>query len=267
MSEKAGFPTVVDPNAKAVAIAKPRTSPRGLENADQDDFVVPRIQLAQAMSPELKPSDPMFIPKLAQGQMFNTVTREIYGAEIEVIPIMFSKSRAYFRDRGEGGGIKCSSANGLNGGVLSATCEECEFSKWGSRKKDANDNGIACTEFKNYPCLVITKDGRVDLASVSMKSSAIKVAKRWNSFMRTRRRPDGQAADVFESIYIIKAVTEKNAKGEFFNFTVNLGSGLKQDDKRYQEAAVLYDAFSARGIKVDLTGEEGAEATDGSHEY
>jgi len=258
--------TTVDPNSKAVA--RPRTGPRGLEKADQDDFVVPRIQLAQAMSPELKPSDPMHIPGLAQGQMFNTVTREIYGSEIELIPIMFSKSRVFFRDRGEGGGIKCSSPNGINGGVLSATCEECEFSKWGSRKKDAADNGIACTEFKNYPCLVITKDGRVDLASVSMKSSAIKVAKRWNSFMRTRRRPDGAPADVFESIYIIRAVTEKNAKGEFFNFTVNPGAGLNPDDKRYREAAMLYESFSTKGIRVDMSGlDEAADEADGSHEF
>jgi hypothetical protein len=226
--------------------------PRGLEDADRDDYVMPRVQIAQALSPELQPDHANYIDGLKAGEMFNTVTREVYGRELMVIPVLFTKSRILFKPREVGGGIRCLSMNGLNGGTESPTCETCKYSQWGSGK---DGQGIACTEIKNYPSMLLREDGGLDLASVTMKSSQVKVSKRWNMLIRLTRK------DAFANVYRLKTVKEKGAKGDYYNYNVEL-AGMPTNVAQYTEAAAIYESLKSKTVHIDVENNTAGEESE-----
>lgn len=219
--------------------------PRGLEDVEQKDLIIPRLQIAQAMSPELKPQNPEHIAGLEQGQLFNTVTHDVYGMHVQVIPMWFFRSRIFFKPQTEGGGIVCISHNGQDGGSVSPTCEACPKSKWGSAP---DGKGIECTEFKNYPCLLVLKDQPLQIISVSLKSTGIKVANRWNTLMRLR------GTDAFAGVYDIKVVPDKSAAGEFFNYHVDNSKEAWCTPEQYAFAKQMYENLRAKRVQVDASG-------------
>jgi len=52
----------------------------GLENFTTDDMQIPFIRILQALSPQLNKQDSMYIKGAEQGDIFNTVTQEVYKA-------------------------------------------------------------------------------------------------------------------------------------------------------------------------------------------
>jgi hypothetical protein len=54
----------------------------GLENITIEDIAIPRIELIQALSPARIKSDPAYIEGADEGQLFNSVTRELYRRRV-----------------------------------------------------------------------------------------------------------------------------------------------------------------------------------------
>lgn len=238
---------------QAVGAPREASRPRGLEEMDREDFVIPRLQIAQKMSPEIDAQSPMHMDNLKEGDLFNTVTREIYGKSVMVIPLKFMKSRVLFNPRESGGGIRCVSANGIDGGTESPTCDVCPHSRWGTGKQG---RGQACTNFKNVASLIVHKDGHLDLISVSMKSTAIKVSKRWATLMnlRSASAKTEKDRDIFSGIYTVKTVPQKNAQGSFFNYDVDNAKVAKADEAQYAFALGMYETLGVRKVQVDMSG-------------
>jgi hypothetical protein len=182
----------------------------GLENARPEDFQIPRLQIAQALSPQLLRSKPEYIPGLMVGQFFNTVTQEVYGDSVKVIPVKFSVSRLRFF----GGVLECQSKNGIDGGKHAPLCENCDFSKWGSGKEG---NGTDCKEYRNWLIL----DGVQGMPmSLSFKSASLVVSKTWSTLLRTRRLKlsTGQSvpAPAFATVYELRSAEKPGPKGTFY---------------------------------------------------
>jgi hypothetical protein len=184
----------------------------GLEEMGREDFVLPRIAIAQTLSPAINKKKPGFISGLSAGQMYNTVTREIYGEEVLFVAVLFSKARIYFEDINKGGGIICQSTNALNGGRLCPqSCDQCEHSRFGP-DGDAPD----CNKFMNYPGFVLDPKAHTikGMAAVSMKSTAITVAKNWNSLIRLANLP------TYGKVYKISVVEDSRDSNDFWNYKV-----------------------------------------------
>ncbi len=85
-------------------------SQRGAENVTSDDVIIPRVELIQALSPARKKNDPGYIEGADEGMLFNNVTRELYGPELIVVPVFYTKQYLVWKDRKQGGGT-----NGFRG--------------------------------------------------------------------------------------------------------------------------------------------------------
>lgn len=71
----------------------------GLEGVRMDEIKLPRLAIAQGLSPQLVPGTPEYIKGLAIGDMFNDVTGEIYGpGPLTVIPVYRHVERLVFKD-------------------------------------------------------------------------------------------------------------------------------------------------------------------------
>jgi len=81
-------------------------SRRGFEDTVQSDITIPRLALAQALSPQVTDGDPARIPDLKPGDLFNSVTQQIYGREVVVQLLRKMPLRAMeFRSVDDGGGV------------------------------------------------------------------------------------------------------------------------------------------------------------------
>jgi hypothetical protein len=163
--------------------------PRGGEEVEQRDTNIPRLAICQSMSPYRKEGE-KHIENLKEGDYFNTVSGTRYGKSVLVIPLFFYKQQIKFKPFSEGGGIVCQARDGKHGvGDPGGRCLECQFGPilgWsgGGRNKRTPP---ACTEFKNYACLVIPRDRMPkpeDSLVFSMKTTAIKQSNDWNQRLR-----------------------------------------------------------------------------------
>lgn len=59
----------------------------GMENLRGEDYAKPKLLLCQAQTPHRKKDKEVYIEGLDEGMFFNIISREIYGEEIEVIPV------------------------------------------------------------------------------------------------------------------------------------------------------------------------------------
>jgi len=238
---------LVTKNSQAIAVSDvpdyiKQGGGRGNENVDMSDMVIPRIEVAQALSKCLKESDPNYIEGAKQGDLYNTVTRENYGSAIKVVPIVFKKEYLAWREQDLGGGFA---------GAY-PTQEACEA----RIKQEEKPDEWEATETAQQLVLVVKQDGTTEEAVVSMNKTKLKVSKNWNSLIRLNGN------DRFSRVYILHSVDETNsANKDYKNFGVYNGGFPPVDI--YKKAEALYDALRSGSRKMnidrsDMEGEEGA---------
>lgn len=226
---------------------------RGNENVTTSDMVIPRLEIAQLLSPCLKESKPEFIDGCREGDVFNTVTRGIYPREtgVMVIPILYKKEYLVWKDRKEGGGFRGSYP----------TIDEAN-----SRIAGEQDAAfLTAAETGQQLVLVVNEDGTTDesmLAMVSMSRTKLKVSKNWNSLIRMG------GGDRFSRVYRLITTDEQNNNGdEYKNFQV-VPAGFPEEDA-YQLAETIYTsvASGAMSYKMDTSQEGADDETKGKTEY
>jgi|SRR5579859_91727 len=206
----------------------------GLENMSQQDTTLPRLGLCQSLSPQRKKSDPKYIQGLEEGQFFNTITKEIYGSEVKLVPLLFYKSRILFGDTDEGGGLKCQAPDNMIGiGQPGGTCIKCPLSQF-----QPDGAPPDCTQLYNYASLVVRGDEvrPEDIIVFSLKSSGLKIARDWNALIRLRR------ADMFAGIYQLKSVEAKKDKYTWFAQTIEPTGWVSE--KAYLAAKECYQVVA-----------------------
>ena len=78
----------------------------GTENIDADEVRLPRIGIAQGLSPQMTPGDTLYLDSLKLFMMFNDQTGEVYGhGPITFVPVRRDVRRIEFTPRSEGGGV------------------------------------------------------------------------------------------------------------------------------------------------------------------
>jgi len=187
---------------------------QGLENVEHGDVTLPRLGLCQALSPQRDKSDPKYINGLEEGLYFNTVTNQVYGESVEIVPLLFYKTRMMFPPMGAGSGILCQAMDGKHGvGVPGGECAVCQYAQFRENTEQGEKKSPPCTLFHNYAALALPEKGLPKLDSllgVSLKSTGLKVSKDWLALMRLR------GTDIFAGVYEFTAIARKNDVGKWY---------------------------------------------------
>ena len=217
----------------------------GMEQVQKSDIALPRLGLCQAGSPQKKKSDPLFIKDLEEGQMFNTVTNKIYGTSLEVIPVLFGRSRIKFFPLDEGGGIHCQSLNGTDGGILNPVCEKngvpvCPHAQF-TLDEGGDKHNPACQFFHNR--LVWLPD-HYEIIVQSFKSSGLKESRNWVGLSTLI------GADLFAKRYRLDVVEIKKNTFSWFGMKVSPIAGWVPKDV-YDFAKEQYESAASKPIIMD----------------
>lgn len=210
---------------------------RGSEDVGMNDIILPRIDVLQALSPQIKKKDPKYIEGAEQGIIFNTVSGELYGSEVKFIPIKFVREFIVWKDRDSGGGF--------NGSFQTLEDAEAEIERLD------NPELYEAVETHVHFVLLVHDDGSTEEAVLSLAKSKRKVSRKLNTLVQMG------GVDRFGKMYKLSAVEAVGNKGEYWTFDIgNLGWTPKD---LYDRAEEVYKAIAAGQRKVDHgTGDEEA---------
>lgn len=213
----------------------PRVS-EGTDHITQEDMRIPRLTIAQGLSPQLKRSDPKFIEALRQGDLFNDLTGMIY----EGLPLPFFIVRAdpprwmEFKPREEGGGL-------LDPNVP----PNDPRTQWGSNDKGERTKPRA-TMFYDYVLLLWPSR---EMIALSLKSSGIKIAKNLNGLIKLRNAP------LWSGRYTVDVKDEPSPNGPFPNFVIrNAGFVQTREDAEFLKN--VFDGIAGKKLDIEHTDEE-----------
>lgn len=197
---------------------------RGSEDVEMDDMSVPRIEIIQDISPQIKKSKEEYIEGAEAKMCFNTATKRLYGGSITVVPVYFRKEWVNWRDRKEGGGF---------GGAFDNEREANE-----ERQNLENPDSWESTETHQQFVLIINPDGHIEQAVLSMSKSKRKISRDWNTMIRAA------GGDRFCRQYTLSVVDAQNANGEdYYNWKAT-PSGFVNEEV-YSLAEEMYDSIKA----------------------
>lgn len=246
MAAKKNEVTVKSAGELAITTERPDwvdvNSDRGSEDVTANDIILPRVDVLQALSPQIKRNNANYIEGAEQGQIFNTVSGEIYGDQIKFVPVVFKREYIVWQDRDLGGGFR---------GAF-ATEDQAEA----ERRNLENPDSHEVVETHVHFVLILHDDGRAEEAVISMAKSKRKVSRKLNSLVQMF------PGDRFARVYKLAAVEVDGQKGEFWNFDVSpIGWAPKEV---WEKGKATYDAIGSGQRAVDRNYEsEGTGTPEG----
>ena len=188
------------------------------ENMTNDDMLIPRLRILQALSPQVSKADGAYIKGAEAGCIFDNVTNEFIDGEIgiTVVPVKYRKTHLEWTQE-----RKIVADHVLYCTDLISKCKEDD-----KGKLITPDNNIL-TITAEYFVFTIDQDGAYSPALISMSGSALKKAKKWNSMMNRLQipHPNGKGTvnpAMFWTAYTLTTVPEQNDMGSWFNWEVTM---------------------------------------------
>ena len=213
---------------------------------DSSEMQIPFVRVLQALSPQLNKKKPEYIEGATQGDLFNTVTGEYWPGEqgVTVIPCFQTTKYLEFVPRDMGGGFKGEISP--NDPVLQQTMR--------SGSKEMLPSGNELVKSDQHFCLVVAEDGSYQPAVVDMKSTQLKVSRRWKTqiAMQKVKHPKTGAMitpAVFATMWKLSTTEESNDQGSWNNYQVEK-VGLVTNRDLLLEAKAFRDSIAAGEVKA-----------------
>jgi hypothetical protein len=226
---------------------------------DSSEMQIPFVRILQAMSPQLKKREAEYIEGSEQGDMFNTVTKQHWTGEdgITVIPCYQTTKYLEFTPRDQGGGFR---------GEIPATDPVLQRTER-QGAKEMLPNGNELVKSDQHYCLVVEADGTYQPVVIDMKSSQLKVSRRWKTqiAMQKIKHPKTGAMitpPLFATQWKFTTVEESNDQGSWFNYQIEK-VGLLESRDLMLEAKSFRDSVAAGEVKA--APEEGSSTVSSSN--
>lgn len=261
-------------NASVPAYLREFTGSTGAEDIDTDDVNIPRIKLAQALTPEVQAG------LVNVGDLFLNVTGEVLakaGEPLRFVPVAVGKEYILWNpERGEG--ILARAKRVFHGGqakymwdkqdedfnvkfrngpkVTWSTkrfVEDNGLHRFGSANPGDPDSGPAATAHHNF--VVVLPDHGDMVAALSLSRSQEKRAKDLNAMFKMSKVP------IYGRVFTVNTVKERSGAGdEYYNYKFK-PAGFVEDASDFSLYSQMFDGFKSDGFQVDQSGSSSDEGT------
>tara|TARA_R100001460_G_scaffold10186_1_gene24085 strand:+ start:64 stop:840 length:777 start_codon:yes stop_codon:yes gene_type:complete len=215
----------------------------GLENITTDDMQIPFIRIIQALSPQLQKDDPLYIKGAEQGDIFNTVSQEVYKQDegVIVVPAFFEKKFLEFQLRSSGGGF-----------VRELAADDKDIAmtnREGTIEMLPNGNELVRTH--QHLVIAMSADGTIAPSVLDMKKTQLKVSRRWNTLKNSARLPSGALMPIYGTAWQLTTVLEANDQGKWFNYKLDrINDVTPEIEKMMLEARNMYQGVAKGEVKM-----------------
>jgi hypothetical protein len=231
----------------------------GREQMTSADMAMPYISVLQTNSPQCSRADPLYIKGAEAGMFYNTVTQEVYGEELFIVPCSFQKVWNEWIPRSKGGGF-----------VASYPTDEklniCNRDEKGYDVRQDNGNQIIPTFL--YFVLVSVNEQEWTPAVISLTRTQLQAGRKLNALVASLfvKGQHGQFnPPMFSQIFKVSSEGKSNAEGSWFVWKFQFSKLV--DMETYERAKAIAKQVQAGEVKAappvnDAPAERTVEDTD-----
>jgi hypothetical protein len=190
----------------------------GMEAMTADDFQIPRIGIVQSLSPQRNAQKDQYIEGCDEGQIFESVSKELWdGAEgVTVIPCYFQTVYLEWDTETRGSLVK-------NHGRDSKLHDETPPNKKKERITKDGTNIVKTAEY--YLLLVDRETGSTRRCLLTMSKTALQIAKNWNARINTQLEIDKKTGKPFtvpmwSQAWNLTTSVKSNDNGTWFRWEI-----------------------------------------------
>jgi hypothetical protein len=225
-----------------------------------EDFAIPFLKILQVGSPECMEGDPAYVPGAKAGMFMNTLTKRLYGGEINLIPIKYEA--VWLQWAPNRGGLRGRCAPG----AIDVTGDPFN----GMKDSDGND------VVENMVFYVLVADHLDDGPLVfPLASTGLRHGKNWNTQISLKRLPSGARAPYFSSVWKLKLVLNSNDDGKWYQIGVKGNTNVEWvrfiNENDYNQVVApnkkLLDAGTARADFAAIEAPRASEPAGDATEY
>ena len=214
---------------------------QGAQNISQEDLALPFLKILGQLSPEVNKRDGKYVEGAEPGKIINTVTNELYDS-LQVIPCHYKRQYIEWQDRGTSSGAPVA-IHEANSDIISQTTRGKDY-------KDRLPNGNYLDNTANHFVLILGDSPQTAL--ISMKSTQLKVSRKWNSMMmgiKMQGKNGLFTPPTYSHIYNLSTVQMSNDKGTWFGWDVSKVGAVK-DKNMYDMAKSFADSVGKGEIQA-----------------
>ena len=185
---------------------------QGTQNISQEDLALPFLKILGQLSPEVNKRDGKYVEGAEPGKIINTVTNQLFD-EVNVVPCHYKRQYIEWQDRGQSTGAPVA-IHDADSDIISQTTRDKSY-------KDRLPNGNYLDNTANH--FVLQLGDTPQSALISMKSTQLKVSRKWNSMMMGLKMQGKNGLftpPTYSHIYKLKTVQMSNDKGTWFGWDV-----------------------------------------------
>ena len=217
---------------------------KGLGAIGQEDLALPFLKILGQLSPEVNKRDGKYVEGAEPGMIYNSVSGELYAGVkgIDVIPCFYKLEYIEWKDRGDGPGAPVAIYDSSSD-IMSKTTPDANY-------KDRLPNGNYIEKTASH--FVIVSGDSPSTALISMKSTQLKISRKWNSMMSgiKMKGANGMFTPAsFSHIYKLKTTQMSNDKGTWFGWEVSK-VGPVTDKGLYDQAKGFSENISKGSVKA-----------------
>ncbi len=186
---------------------------QGTQNISQEDLALPFLKILGQLSPEVNKRDGKYVEGAEPGKIINTVTNALYDT-VNVIPVFYKRQYIEWQDRGTSTGAPVA-IHDANSAIVNQTTKGKDY-------KDRLPNGNYLDNTASH--FVITVEDNPSTALISMKSTQLKVSRKWNSMMmgiKMQGKNGLFTPPTYSHIYKLSTTQMSNDKGTWFGWDVS----------------------------------------------
>lgn len=228
----------------------------GFEGTTKEDFAIPFLHLLQAQSPQVMRGKPECIPGASAGQLFNSVTGEVFDGEKGIIIVPCCREYITGEWRPDRGGL-VARHDPHSPLVVEARRTAKEFGKL--KSPTGNDLQDA---FLLY-CLTLpsAESQEADDLPIVISFSSTKI-KKYKQAMSKWRSIKGEPP-LFAFRVLLRTVPDSNTKGDFFNFDLSPAVGSNYNESLlppnhpvFLRGAQLAEQVNSGSVKADYNSQQ-----------
>jgi hypothetical protein len=217
---------------------------KGLGAIGQEDLALPFLKILGQLSPEVNKRDGKYVEGAEPGMIYNSVSGDLYDGVkgIDVIPCFYKLEYIEWKDRGEGPGAPVAIYDSSSD-IMSKTKPDANY-------KDRLPNGNYIEKTASH--FVIVTGDSPSTALISMKSTQLKIIRKWNSMMSGIKMKGANGLFTpasFSHIYKLKTTQMSNDKGTWFGWEVSK-AGPVTDQSLYGQAKSFSENISKGNVKA-----------------
>ena len=217
---------------------------KGLGTIGQEDLALPFLKILGQLSPEVNKRDGKYVEGAEPGMIYNSVSGDLYDGVkgIDVIPCFYKLEYIEWKDRGDGPGAPVAIYDSSSD-IMSKTKPDANY-------KDRLPNGNYIEKTASH--FVIVSGDSPSTALISMKSTQLKISRKWNSMMSgiKMKGANGMFTPAsFSHIYKLKTTQMSNDKGTWFGWEVSK-VGPVTDKGLYDQAKGFSENISKGSVKA-----------------